>query len=82
MQVAVLLQDETSTKVFSKYIDYIDVFLSDLAMKSSENTRINEHAIELEKDKQPPYRPIYSLNLIKLETLRTYIKTYLKTEFI
>ena len=45
-------------------------------------TDLNEHAIELESDKQPPYRPIYSLDPIKLETLKTYIETHLKTGFI
>lgn len=28
------------------------------------------------------YKPIYSLGLIELKTLKAYIKTYLKTGFI
>ena len=40
---------------------------------------MNEHAIELVEGKQPPYGPIYSLGPVKLETLKTYIKTRLKT---
>ncbi len=32
--------------------------------------------------KQPPYKPIYSLGLVKLETLKIYTKIYLKTRFI
>ena len=51
-------------------------------MKLPENTGINKHAIELQDGKQPPYRPIYSLRPIELETLKTYIVTYLKTGFI
>ncbi len=51
-------------------------------MELPENTGINEHAIELVRDKQPPYRPIYSLSPVELETLKTYIKTHLKTRFI
>ena len=47
-----------------------------------ENTWINKHAIELQDGKQPPYGPIYSLGLVELETLKTYIKTHLKTRFI
>ena len=47
-----------------------------------ENTGINEHTIKLEKGKQSSYRPIYSLKPVELETLKTYIKTYLKTGFI
>ena len=45
-------------------------------------TNLNEHAIELEGDKQLPYSPIYSLSLVQLETLKAYIKTLLKTGFI
>lgn len=45
-------------------------------------TKINTYAIDLEEDKQPLYRPIYSLRPIKLETLKTYIKTNLANSFI
>ena len=46
------------------------------------NTGINEHAIKLEKDKQPLFESIYSLGLMELETLKTYIKTNLANGFI
>ena len=46
-----------------------------------EQTELNEHAIDLEDGKQPLYKPIYSLRLIELETLKTYIETHLKTGF-
>ena len=45
-------------------------------------TDLNKHAIELKGGKQLFYRPIYSLRLVELETLKIYIKTYLKTGFI
>ena len=51
-------------------------------MKLPENTDINEHIIELIERKQLSYGPIYNLSLVELETLKTYIKTYLKTGFI
>ena len=51
-------------------------------MELPENTRINKHAIELEKDKQSLFGPIYSLGPIELETLKTYIKTNLANGFI
>ena len=47
-----------------------------------ENTGINKHAIELEEGKQLPFRPIYSLGLVELETLKTYIETNLTNGFI
>ena len=37
-------------------------------MELPENISINEYAIKLEDGKQPLYRPIYSLDLVKLET--------------
>ena len=51
-------------------------------MEILENTKINKHAIELEENKQPLFRPIYSLDLVELETLKTYIKTNLANGFI
>ena len=47
-----------------------------------ERIELNEHAIDLEDGKQPPYGPIYSLSPVELETLKIYIKTHLKTGFI
>ena len=47
-----------------------------------EQTKLNEHAIKLEEGKQPFYGSIYSLGPVELETLKTYIKTHLKTGFI
>ena len=51
-------------------------------MKLTENMDIKEYAIKLQKDKQPLYRPIYSLRPVKLKSLKTYIKTHLKIKFI
>ncbi len=81
-QIAALQWNNTPTEISVEYFDYDDVFSSDLAMELPENTGINEHAIELIEGKQPPYGPIYALNLVELETLKAYIKTHLKTGFI
>ncbi len=51
-------------------------------MKLPENTGMNKHAIKLIEGKQPPYGPIYTLSLVELKTLKTYIKTHWKTGFI
>ena len=82
VQVGALLFDEAPTKVPAKYSDYSDVFSAENAAELPENTGINEHAIELEEGKQPPFRPIYSLGLVELETLKTYIETNLANSFI
>ena len=81
-QIAALKQDKAPTKVLPKYADYADVFSFDMAMELPENTGINKHAIELQNGMQPPYGQIYSLGLVELETLKTYIETHLKTGFI
>ena len=68
--------------VLAEYSDFADVFIKKSANILLERTGANEHAIELEKGKQPPYRPIYSLGPVELETLKTYIKTNLANNYI
>lgn len=48
----------------------------------SKHTEITTHAINLEEDKQLSYGFIYSLEPIRLETLKIYIKTNLANSFI
>lgn len=81
-QMAALQQNEALAKILPKYDDYADVFFSNLAMELLKSKGINKHAIKLEDDKQSPYISIYSLRLVELETLKTYIKIYSKTKFI
>ena len=80
-QISGLIAEEAPTKVLAKYLDFADVFSPDLVIKLPEHTEINTHAIDLEKDKQTPYRRIYSLGPVKLETLKTYIETNLANGF-
>lgn len=61
--------------VLAKYLDLVDVFSKELAVELLKRSNINEHLINLDPDKQPPYRLIYSLSLLKLKTFKTYIKT-------
>ena len=81
-QIELLLADKAFIEVLPKYLNYTDVFSFDLAIELLKNTDMNKYAIELVEDKQLPYRLIYSLALVKQETLKTYIETYLKTGFI
>ena len=68
--------------ILAEYSDYNNVFLLENITKLPENTRINEHTIKLEEDKQPLFGPIYSLEPVELETLKTYIKINLANDFI
>lgn len=43
---------------------------------------LNKYAIKLKSNKKLSYKPIYNLSLVKLETLKVYIKIYLKIGFI
>ena len=79
-QIALLLAKKIN--ILAKYSDFANVFSEKLANILSEQTRANEHAIELEQGKQPPYRHIYSLGLVEFKTLKTYIKTNLANSFI
>lgn len=68
--------------MLTKYIDYVNIFSSNLAIELPKNIGINKHVIKLLKDKQPFYPPIYALSPVELKILKTYIKTNLKTGFI
>ena len=68
--------------VLAKYLNFANVFLQKSANVFPERSEANEHAIKLEKGKQPPYGPIYSLKPVGLKTLKTYIKINLVNGFI
>ena len=65
-----------------EYFDYSNVFLVKNTIEFSKNSRINKHIIESKKDKQPPFRFIYNLRLLKLEILKIYIEINLANGFI
>ena len=79
-QIALLIAKKG--KIATKYSDFSDIFLEKKALILPEATKLNQHAIKLQEDQQPPYEPIYSLGLVDLETLKTYIKINLANDFI
>ena len=82
VQITALIADKALITIPAKYSDFEDVFSKESATVLSKHTEINTHTINLEKGKQPPYGPIYSLRPVELETLKTYIKTNLANGFI
>ena len=80
--IAYLKTNEISTFVLSKYVNFTDVYSKNLIVKLSEYTKINDHIINLIKSKQPFYELIFTLRSMKLENLKTYIKTNLANSFI
>lgn len=57
-----------------KYIDNNNVFSFNIVIKFFENISINKYIIKVVKDKKSLYKFILSLNLIKFEILKPYIK--------
>ncbi len=81
-QITHLKADEASSKVPSKYADFTNIFSLKLAIELPEYIEINDYAIELVDDWQPPYGPIYSFGPVELETLKADIKNNLINGFI
>ena len=81
-QVGALLFDKALIEFPTEYSNYNNVFSAVNVGKLPENTGINKHTIELEEGKQPPFKLIYSLDLVEFETLKTYIKGKLANGFI
>ncbi len=81
-EIAHLKVDEAFFKLPSEYANFADVFSPKLATELPEYIRINDHAIELINNRQPPYGPIYNLGPIKLKTLKAYIENNLANGFI
>ena len=79
-QVTALTSEKTG--IPAEYSGFSNIFSSDFTVELPENTGINNHLINLLNDKQPSYGPIYSLELVELEILKTYIKDNLASGFI
>ncbi len=81
-QIAHLKVDKASPEVFNKYANFTDLFLPKLVTKLLKHKGINDYAIKLVDNQQLPYGLIYSLSLVELEILKTYIKNNLANRFI
>lgn len=69
-------------EVPEKYVKYVDVFSKKVTIKLPKYMEINDHPLDLEEGKKPPYKPRYSLRPVELKTLKTYIEDNLKNGFI
>lgn len=68
--------------VSTEYSDFTNVFFSNFATKLLDHFKINNYFIYLQKDKQLCFGLIYSLELVKLESLKSFIETNLASNFI
>ena len=69
-------------EIFTNYSDFLNIFSLDSIIKPLEQTGMNNYSINLLEAKQPPYNPVYSLKIVKLKMLKTYIKVNLASSFI
>lgn len=81
-QIALLIIDKVPVEVPKKYVKQAHIFSKEVVTKLLENTKINDHLIDLKDDKQPLYKLIYSLKLVQLERLKTFIQDNSKNCFI
>lgn len=54
---------------FFKYLEYANIFLIELIIKSAKRHNINNHIIEIVKSKPTFYLLIYNTDLVRLEIL-------------
>lgn len=79
-QIILLLVKKISVpKNYTLFLDnvfkeFVAVFLNHL--------NINKYIIDLESDKQLPYKPVYNLSPVMLENSKIYITTNLTNRFI
>ena len=76
------MQTTKKINILAKYPNIANVFSKKLAKMLAKQISINEHTIKLVKNKQPVYRPIYSLSQVELEIWKTYIEINLANGFI
>lgn len=81
-QLALLIANNAHIAVLSKCFNYANMILSESTIELPEHTKINDHLLDLIEGQQPSYGLIYSLKLVELETLKTYIITNLVNSFI
>ena len=81
-QIGALVFNKAPTEVSAEYSNYNNVFSAENVAELPENTGMNEYIIKLEEGKQPFFGLIYSLGLVELETLKTYIEINLANSFI
>ena len=77
--IALLFAEKVS--IPEKYADFSDIFSKKSIAVLSNRLNINKHIINLESDKQPLYKSIYSLSLVELKIFKTYIEVNLANRF-
>lgn len=81
VQITLLIANKILVKVPREYIVCVNVFFKEVTIELPEYIGIHNHFIDLEKDKQLSYGPIYRWKLVELDIFKIYIKENLKNGF-
>lgn len=82
IQILFLIFNKAFIVILATYFSYNIIFLTKNIVKLLKYIRIDNDTIKPEKNNQLLFGPIYSLQLIKLKTLKIYIKINLANGFI
>lgn len=78
-QITTLKQNKAFIKILTKYSNFANIFSKKKFLILPKQTNLNKYTFQLKDSKKLSYKLIYSLGFVELETLKIYIKTYLKT---
>lgn len=78
----IILLITKKVKILDKHLDFLVIFSKKKALILLELSNLNQYFIKLHKNKKPPYGLVYSLDLVKVKVLKTYIETNLANCFI
>lgn len=68
--------------ILEVYSNFTNIFSKTSIIELLKHSDINEYVINLDTNKKPLYRSIYSVSLIKLKILKISIKTNIANSFI
>ena len=82
IKMALLNMKKILNSILAIYLDFVDIFLKELATKLGKRLEINKYTINLEENKQLLYKLIYSFKLFELKTPKTNTRTNLANSFL
>lgn len=70
LEAQIILLIAKKVILLNKYLDFINIFLKKLDIVLLKCFNINKYLINFDTNKQPLYKPIYSLLLVKVKILK------------
>lgn len=82
VQIATLIAIKAFVTILAEYLNFEDIFFKKSAVILPKYTKINTYTINPEEGNKSSYKFIYSLKLMELKILKTYIEINLANDFI